>query len=154
MDKYNTFHSRALYRLHRLDYLVILIVLSAAVLLHASQVNWLRFVIAFAWIDLVGTLPAWYCYYLRRSGEHRRIPVIYYRLYNFAHSVTTNAILVGIWYLISGAWEWAMLAAPIHLAGDRSLFGNTYKPEGLAFEPVPNSEYERFLDQYERAGHF
>jgi hypothetical protein len=129
-----------------------LLILSAAVLLHAKDVNWLRFTIGFWWIDFVGTLPAWFCYYVRRSGSHRSIPVIYYRLYNFAHSVATNAVVTGVWYLVTGAWEWAMLAAPIHLAVDRSLFGNTYKPEGLSFEPVPNPEYTRFLNSYKRQG--
>jgi hypothetical protein len=28
-----------------------------------------------------------------------------------------------------------MLAFPIHLSGDRGLFGNTYKPVSLPFEP-------------------
>lgn len=151
MDKHNTFHSRATYQLMRLDYLVVLIILSVAVLAHADQVDWVRFAIAFSWIDLVGTIPAWYCYYLRRNGQHRRIPESYYRLYNFAHSITTNAVLVGIWYLVTGAWEWAMLAAPIHLCGDRSLFGNVYKPRGLSFEPVPHPGYARFLDDYEQS---
>lgn len=152
MDKHNTFHSRATYQLMRLDYFVVLVILSAAVLLHAREVDWLRFVIAFSWIDLVGTLPAWYLYYLRRSGSHRRIPAIFYKLYNVAHSLATNAIIVGVWYLITGAWEWAMLAAPIHLCGDRALFGNVYKPQGLSFEPVAHQEYTRFLGDYERAG--
>lgn len=152
MDKYNTFHSTATYRLMRLDYFVVLVILSAAVLLHASEVNWLRFVIAFAWIDLAGTIPAWYLYYLRRTGSHRKLPAIFYKFYNFCHSFTTNAAIVGVWYLITGTWEWAMLAAPIHLCGDRSLFGNVYKPEGLSFEPVPHPEYQRFRAEYERAG--
>ena len=30
-----------------------------------------------------------------------------------------------------------MLAVPIHLSGDRGLFGNTYKPASLPFEPAP-----------------
>ncbi|MCA9712338.1 MAG: hypothetical protein KDK70_41260 [Myxococcales bacterium] len=152
MDKHNTFHSRATYLLMRLDYLVVLVVLSAALLLHADQVDWWRFAIAFSWIDVLGTLPAWYCYYLRRRGEHRSIPAIYYKLYNFAHSVTTNAVVVGAWYLATGAWEWAMLAAPIHLCGDRSLFGNVYKPHGLSFEPVAHPGYARFSSDYEDSG--
>lgn len=152
MDPHNTFHSRATYRLMRLDYFVVLVGLSTALLVHAEQVDWLRFAIAFAWIDLVGTLPAWYCYYLRRKGEHRRIPAIYYKLYNFAHSLTTNALVVVVWYLVTGAWEWAMLAAPIHLLGDRSLFGNVYKPQGLSFEPVAHPGFSRFSEQYEHSG--
>ena len=152
MDKYNTFHTPAAYRLMRLDYFSVLVALSAAVLYHASDVNWIRFAIAFAWIDLVGTLPAWYVYYARRKGEHRSIPQIFYTLYNTCHSFTTNLAIIGAWYFITGAWEWAMLAGPLHLLGDRSVFGNVYKPGGLSFEPVPFKEYSEFLGKYERAG--
>jgi hypothetical protein len=150
MDHHNTFHSQATYRLMRLDYLVVVIVLSAAVLSHAREVDWWRFVIAFAWIDLVGYLRGLYCY-LRRKGEHRSIPGIYYTAYNFAHSLTVNALVVGAWYLATGGWEWAMLAAPIHICGDRSLFGNVFKPKGLAFEPVPHPGYAHFSRDYERS---
>ena len=34
---------------------------------------------------------------------------------------------IALWVLVFG-WEWALLAIPIHLFGDRSLFGNTLKP--------------------------
>src|SRR5712691_9831006 len=122
MDMHNTFHSRAMYRLMRLDYFVVLLILVAVVLAHASQVHWWRFVIAFSWIDLVGYLPAAYVYYARRNGPHRSVPAIYYRLYNFTHSLTTNALIVAVWYWLSGSAEWAMLAAPIHILGDRALF--------------------------------
>jgi hypothetical protein len=152
MDKYNTFHSRSSYALMRLDYFVVMAVLSIATLAHAGEVNWVRFAVAFAWIDLVGTLPAWFVYYKRRSGPHRRIPTGYHHLYNFCHSLTANALLIVIWYLAIGGFEWAMLAAPIHILGDRSLFGNVYKPPGLSFEPAPHPGYARFIAEYERGG--
>ncbi len=151
MDKHNTFHSRATYQLMRLDYLVVLVVMSAAVLMHASEVNWWRFILVFAVIDLVGTIPAWYVYYGRRKGEHRTIPAGFYTAYNLAHSLAVNALIVGAWYLVAGGWEWAMLAGPIHICGDRSLFGNVYKPSGLSFEPVPHPGYAQFSRDYERS---
>ena len=43
------------------------------------------------------------------------------------------------WAAASGSFEWAMLALPIHLSGDRGFFGNTYKPASLPFEPVPHA---------------
>lgn len=136
----------------RLDYLAVLVALSAAVLYHFDEVNWLRFAIAFAWIDLIGTLPAWYVYYLRRKGKHRSIPKIFHTLYNICHSVTTNLVVVGVWFLVTGVWEWAMLAGFLHLLGDRAAFGNVYKPSGLSFEPVPQEDYSQFLDKYKRIG--
>ncbi|HEX2573593.1 MAG TPA: hypothetical protein VH877_28850 [Polyangia bacterium] len=152
MDPYNTFHTRITYRWMRLDYLALLLALVAAVLAHAREVRWGRFALAFAWIDVVGTLPAWYVYYLRRHGAHRSIPPVLHTLYNLAHSFVTQAVVIGLWLWAHGSWEWAMLAAPIHLCGDRSLFGNVYKPPGLSFEPVPHPGYARFLLEHERAG--
>jgi hypothetical protein len=152
MDTHNTFHTRATYNLVRLDYLVLLIFCSTLVLVHAREVRWWPFVIAFAWIDLVGTLPAYYVYYLRRSGEHRSIHPIFYFLYNFCHSVGTNVVVTLAWVVLHGGWEWAMLAAPIHLCGDRALFGNIYKPLGLSFEPVAFKDFQRFLADYKQQG--
>ena len=39
-----------------------------------------------------------------------------------------------------------MLALPIHLMGDRALFGNFMKSFALPFEPVRQSGYLRLLD--------
>ena len=36
--------------------------------------------------------------------------------------------------LAHGGFEWAMLALPIHLSGDRGLLGKSYKPLSLPFE--------------------
>lgn len=154
MDMHNTFHSRGTYRLMRLDYFAVLLMLAIVVLAHAHEVRWGRFAIAFWWIDVVGTIPAWIVYYGRRRGAHRKLPPIYYRLYNFAHSLATNTLLVALWYAALGGWEWAMLAAPIHILGDRALFGNVYKPRGLAFEPVAHPAYEQFMHEYQRSGHW
>ena len=46
---------------------------------------------------------------------------------------------VALWTWLGGA-EWSMLAVPFHLAVDRGVFGNVFKPVGLPFEPVPVPE--------------
>ena len=50
-------------------------------------------------------------------------------------TVKVAGCLVALWALAAGHFEWAMLAVPIHLSIDRGLFGNTYKPSSLPFEP-------------------
>ena len=51
-----------------------------------------------------------------------------------------------LWVLLFG-WEWALLAIPIHLFGDRALFGNTLKPFAVPFEPVPHPAYVRLNEE-------
>ena len=150
MDKHNLFFTRSTYNFVRLDYLVVLIALAALVLANWSEVNWLRFVIAFLWSDLIGTFPGLYWYHKRTTATDRRVPPVFYLLYNFGHSFTAVAMILGGWYLVNGQLEWAMLAMPIHLLGDRAIFGNIYKATGLEFEPAPNPAFVRFMEQYEQ----
>jgi hypothetical protein len=96
-------------------------------------VNWLRFVVAFVVLDLVGYIPGAIAYHRQGGG---RIPAVYHYLYNITHSYLTAALVVAVWAWSMGGLEWAMLAFPIHLSGDRSIFGNIYKPLALPFEPV------------------
>ena len=117
----------------RLEHVVVLAVASALALLHLSELNWLRGLAAFFAIDLIGYLPG--AIAQRRAGKGR-IPALFHHLYNFTHSYLTAGTLVAIWALALGRFEWAMLAVPIHLSIDRGLFGNTYKPSALPFEPV------------------
>jgi hypothetical protein len=152
MDKHNLFFTPTTYGFLRLDHLVMLVALSGLVLAHWSEVNWLHFVAAFLWSDLVGTFPGLYWYYARSSGERRRIPKVFYLLYNIGHSFLSIGLVTVLWYLIAGRLEWAMLAMPIHLTGDRSVFGNFYKPFGLAFEPHPHDGFVRFQKAYEESG--
>ena len=148
MDKYNLFFTRTIYNVVRLEYLVMLIGLSLLVLAHWSEVNWIRFIVAFAWSDLVGTFPGLYWYYKRTSPANRAVPSTFYHLYNFGHSFIAVGVITAIWYALTGRFEWAMLAMPIHLLGDRAIFGNIYKASSLEFEPVPNQEFRRFLDRF------
>jgi hypothetical protein len=154
MDKHNTFHTRGTFALIRLDWAVLMFFAFALLLWQWRAVNWGRFTIAFLLPDLIGTVPGLYWYYARRSGEHRSIPAIIHKLYNFGHCFATVAVWCGIWWWFTGRPEWAMLAFPIHLAGDRSIFGNTYKPLGTAFEPVKHQAFARFEQEYEAAGNW
>jgi hypothetical protein len=152
MDKYNRFHTPAIYNLVRFDWLIIGAVPLILVILHWREVHWWRFTAAFAFPDVIATLPGLYFYYGLRSGSHRSIPSIIHKLYNFGHSFAGITLFCAVWYLFRGHVEWAMLAFPIHLAGDRSVFGNIYKPLGLAFEPVQHEAFRRFERDYQAAG--
>jgi hypothetical protein len=152
MDKYNRFHTPTIYALVRLDWAVIMIAALVPVVMHWREVRWWPFFIAFALPDVIGTFPGLYCYYGRRNGAHRSIPSVIHKLYNFGHNFVTVSAFCAIWYLITGHLEWAMLAFPIHLAGDRSVFGNIYKPFGTAFEPEPHEAFRRFELEYQASG--
>jgi len=109
-------------------------------LLHARDISWGRAVIAFAAIDLIGYLPGARAF--RRAGR-RPIPPLYHHLYNVTHNFLTAAVVTAVWALAAGRLEWAMLALPLHLAGDRGIFGNGFKPPALPFEAHPAAQEVR-----------
>jgi hypothetical protein len=148
MDAANRFDTNTTYRLIRLEYLVGLGVSLVLFLMHLGAVRWLPFVGLFVYIDLIGYLPGAIAYH---RSETKRIPKAYYVLYNTMHSLATQSAVVGLWALIFG-WEWALLAIPIHLFGDRALFGNFLKPFAVKFEPVPHPAFLALAEQLERAG--
>ena len=152
MDKYNRFHTPATFTLIRLDWAILMSIGIALVVIHWREVHWWRFAWAFAFPDLIATFPGIYFYYGRRKGDHRSIPTVIHQLYNFGHSFAGIGLFCAIWWFITGQLEWAMLAFPIHLAGDRSVFGNTYKPFGTAFEPVRHEAFRRFEAEYRASG--
>src|SRR6266849_400706 len=100
MDKHNLFFTRTTYGFLRLDHLIMLAALSGLVVAHWGQVNWPRFVAAFLWSDVLGTFPGLYWYYARSSGDRRRIPALFYLLYNIGHSFLSIGIVALIWYLL------------------------------------------------------
>ena len=152
MDRYNTFHTRVTYTLVRLDWGVLMVLAFALLMLHVREVNWWRFTYAFLFPDVIATFPGLYIYYALRKGPHRSIPLSIHVLYNVGHSFAGVAALCGLWWLATGSPEWAMLAFPIHLGGDRSIFGNIYKPFGTAFEAVKHDAYYRFEKEYKSSG--
>lgn len=119
-------------RLIRLEYLVGLGACMVLFAVHIGEVRWLPAVVLFVGIDLIGYLPGAIAHH--RSAT-KQIPRTYHVLYNVTHSLATHAVLIGLWVWLAG-WEWALLAIPIHLFGDRALFGNFLKPFNRPFEPV------------------
>jgi hypothetical protein len=146
MDARNTFETRTTARLARLEagaLLGVCLVLSG---LHLGDIRWVVFAGLFAVIDVVGYLPGAYAYRRSVTGAVARR---YYVVYNTMHSLVTWTVVIGGWVVVSG-WEWALLAVPIHLLGDRALFGNSMKPFGVAFEPEPHPAFAAFEAGYAR----
>jgi hypothetical protein len=133
MDIKNRFHTDSTYLLERLEHLLVVVACAGVGLWHWADMDWIRFIVAFAVIDLIGYIPGAIAYRRRGGGS---IPPIYHYLYNVTHSYLMAAALAAAWAWAIGGFEWAMLALPIHLSGDRGVFGNIYKPLELPFEPV------------------
>ncbi|MCA1654954.1 MAG: hypothetical protein LC635_00460 [Pseudonocardiaceae bacterium] len=139
MDAVNRFDTRTTHLLMRLDNLIGLEVCVALFGWHLGEVRWIPAVLLFAYIDVVGYLPGAIAFH---RSESKRIPKVYYVLYNTMHTFSTQFVVAGLWVLVFG-WEWALLAIPIPLFGDRALFGNTLKPFAVSFEPAPHPAYVR-----------
>ena len=150
MDAANPFETPTTYRLHRAEYLAGFVVATALVAWHWRDIRWLPFVGLFAYIDLLGYLPGAIAF--RRSSD-QRIARAYYVLYNTTHSLLIQSVVVGLWGALVG-WEWALLAIPFHLFGDRGLFGNFLKPFALPFEPHAAAPgYARMIADLHLDGH-
>ncbi len=145
MDSHNLFMTRTTYRAVRLELGAAMAVAIAFVVAHAGEVRWWAFLALFAVIDVVGYVPgalAW------RRAAGRPISRRYYVMYNTMHSFLTAGAIAALWSLVVGP-EWALLALPIHLCGDRALFGNFYKPFGLSFEPSTHPAYQELVSRYD-----
>jgi hypothetical protein len=140
VDAVNRFDTRTTHLLMRLENLIALGVCLALFVVHLDEVRWLPAVLLFVYIDLVGYLPGALAFHRSPGG---RVPKVCYVLYNTMHTFSTQFVVAGVWVLVFG-WEWALLAIPIHLCGDRALFGNTLKPFAVSFEPAPHPAYVRF----------
>lgn len=150
MDPKNLFHTPTTYRLIRLEYLFFLLVAAGFAVAHLGDIRWTVFVGMFVYIDLIGYLPGVVAH-LRRGTAY--LPRGYYLLYNTMHSLVTAGIVAGLWCWFVGP-EWALLALPLHLFGDRALFGNFYKSFGIEFEPSAHPDYaavKPLLDHPRRA---
>uniref|UniRef100_UPI0030C68843 hypothetical protein n=1 Tax=Streptomyces bohaiensis TaxID=1431344 RepID=UPI0030C68843 len=139
MDARNLFETPTTYRLIRLEYALGLAVATVLLLANLGEVRWVAFVALFVYIDLIGYIPGAMAHHRSPTGEVHRA---YYVLYNVMHSLVTQGLVVLAWIWLWGA-EWALLAIPIHLFGDRALFGNFLKPFAVSFEPVPHPAYAR-----------
>ncbi len=99
-----------------------------------AEVRWWVAVVLFVYVDVIGYLPGALAYH--RSPD-QQVSRVYYVLYNTMHSLSVQGAVLGAWVLAHG-WEWALLVLPIHLFGDRALFGNFAKSFTVSFEPVPH----------------
>lgn len=145
MDHANRFDSLTTYRLIRGEYAVALGSCLGLLAVHLDEVRWVPAIAAFLFIDLIGYLPGLIAHLRRPGGATRRA---YYVLYNTMHSFITQAVVLGLWGSFFG-FEWAMLAIPIHLCGDRALFGNFMKPFGVPFEPKPHPAFAEFQRRFD-----
>lgn len=148
MDQANPFETPTTFRLHRAEYLVGLAVSGGLLIAHADEVRWLPALLLFAYIDVIGYLPGALAH--RRSPD-KRIPKVYYVLYNTMHSLITQGAVAALWCWLVRP-EWALLVLPLHLCGDRGLFGNFLKPFALPFEPEPAPGYRRLVEGLRRRG--
>lgn len=103
--------------LHRLEHVAVLAITVTLGLVHVRAIDFWKFVPVFVLIDLIGVAPA------ALFGKRRAFDV----LYNVSHSYLVHGLIVGVWAIAAGGFEWAMLAAPIHLSIDRGLYGNSYR---------------------------
>ncbi len=143
MDTLNTFYTTTTAKVARAESFGLLVVCVVLTLTHLGDINWWVFVALFLVIDLVGYLPGMLAY--RRSPD-RSIPSIYYVLYDVMHCYVTWTVLLGA-AVLAGGWEWAYLAVPVHLLGDRGLFGNAVKSTVVPFEPVRLPQFENFQEE-------
>ncbi|WP_405863156.1 hypothetical protein OG407_32855 [Streptomyces sp. NBC_01515] len=144
MDAKNRFETRTTFLLLRLEWLGGLVVCAVLAVWHFSEIRWGVFVALFVVIDVIGYLPGALAFRRSRSGCISRW---YFVAYNTMHSLVTAGVVAGVWALLAGP-EWALLALPLHLLGDRALFGNSLKPFGVLFEPDPHPAYVEFERAY------
>ncbi len=148
MDSHNRFETKTTATLLRTEWLAGLVACSVLAIMHIRSIDWAVFAGFFVIIDAIGYIPGAIAY--RRSPDHQ-IHQGYYVAYNTMHSLVTGGAMSGIWCLAVRP-EWALMAIPIHLLGDRGLFGNTTKPFGVSFEPVTHPAFARFETAYRAPG--
>jgi hypothetical protein len=146
VDSHNLFLTRTTSRLLRAEYGAALIGAIVVALTHLGHIRWPVFIGMFVYIDLIGYLPGAVAYRRSRGG---RIWRGFHVLYNSTHSLLSAGAVAGAWCLLVRP-EWALLALPIHLCGDRAIFGNFLKPFGLSFEPVTHPAYKELVKNYDQ----
>lgn len=149
MDTGQRLYTPGTYALMRLEHVLVVVVCSALVLRHIDTLDWPRFIAAFLIIDIVGYLPGAIAFRRHRGAA---ISPVYHYLYNITHAYPTWAVIVAAWAFAVGGFEWAMLAIPIHLSGDRGLFGNLFKPVSLPFEVTRRTPGETLTGETSRPG--
>jgi hypothetical protein len=147
VDPANLFCTRTTYWALRAEFIALAIASGTILVLHASDVDWVAAVLLFAYPDTIGYLPGAIAY--RRKKDHR-ISLSYARTYDVLHSMFTAGLVGGLYALLHGP-DWALLAIPMHLFGDRGFFGNIMKMTAVRFEPEePHPAYARVKDDLTR----
>jgi hypothetical protein len=150
LDPANRYFSRFTYYVLRAEYFFGATVATALLIRAAAKgehVDWVAAVLLFAYPDTIGYLPGAIAY--RKSGD-KRISLWYARTYDILHSMFTAAAVAAVYWWLHGA-DWALLAIPIHLFGDRSVFGNIFKMLAVRFEPEKaHPAFARVEDDLER----
>lgn len=141
MDVKNPFESPTTFRLHRAEYVVAWIAVNVLLIMHWSEIRWLPAIVLFAYIDLIGYIPGAIAF---RRSPNGWISKNYYITYNILHSQITQGAVIVTWGLTIG-WEWALLAIPWHIWGDRGIWGNFLKSFSLPYEPHETPGYRRLI---------
>ncbi len=150
MDAKNRFFTVGTYTLVRLEYLLLSAIMIGLAATHRKEVNWWLFVILIAVTDGIGYVVGAIAHHKKKDSENN-IASIYYVLYNVTHSFFLVVGAIVIWWAITGP-SWTMLALPIHMAIDRSVFGNFFKPiGGVSFEPELHPAFAEFEKKFEEA---
>ncbi|MFD4790598.1 hypothetical protein ACFWN1_26810 [Streptomyces sp. NPDC058459] len=139
MDAVNRFDTPTTFGLLRAEYCVGLALSAGLFLWHLDEVRWPVAVALFAYIDVIGYLPGALAH---RRASGGAIPRVYHVLYNTTHSWLSAGAVVALWAWLVGP-EWALLAVPVHLCGDRGLLGNFFKPFAVDFESAPHPAFVR-----------
>jgi hypothetical protein len=140
--------TRRTYWALRAEWIAGAIVSGIILLVHVKDADLVAAVLLFAYPDTLGYIPGAIAY--RRKDDHR-ISLWYGRSYNVLHSAFTAALVGGVYTLLHGGWDWALLAIPMHLFGDRGFFGNVMKMDAVRFEPEESHPaYARVKDELHR----
>ncbi|BAX97804.1 hypothetical protein MSTE_02494 [Mycobacteroides stephanolepidis] len=149
MDHINRFESKTTFGLLRAEYFVGMVASGVLLLWNIDEIRWIPAIILFSWIDVVGYIPGVIAHFTRKREP---LPKYYYVLYNTMHSFLTQAAVAALWVYFFG-WEWALLVIPLHLCGDRALFGNFMKQFYLPFEPKALPEFVELERQVSGRSH-
>jgi hypothetical protein len=142
MDVKNPFETPTTFRLHRAEYLAAFAVTNVLLIMHWHQIRWIPAIGLFLYIDVIGYFPGAIAF---RRSPNGQISKGYYVIYNIMHSMVTQGAVIAIWGFTIG-WEWALLAIPWHILGDRGIWGNFLKTFSLPFEPHETPGYRRLID--------
>ena len=148
MDARNWFQTPLTCALARLEYGLGLVIAVTLFFWHITAVRWLPAVLLFSYIDLIGYIPGAIAHHRAHGAPISRG---YYVAYNIMHSLVTQTLVALVWIWVYRP-EWALLVLPIHLLGDRALFGNSLKSFAVDFEPRRHPAFARLLAELGHGG--